>query len=141
MSETENKEIKINLTDLKNYDVLKVPVLEGEQNWSENSPQTQEYINLVSELEILAKYMAMRISTGPEVKDSILKRCATLNVILDTLVTNVAISGWDLYGVTGELWLNMYMSMSGKIKTVQLLRAIHNQNQKLAREKMGSAIV
>jgi hypothetical protein len=137
-----NKEIKIKYSDVLNYDPKNVPFPVGMGNWDKTNQPTEEYKNMMGELSMLMKYVAMKISEGcPEVKESMIKRCATLSVLLNDLVGNVAIDGWHAYGITSELHNNLYMSMSGKMKTLELLRTINTINQQKVKQKMGSAIV
>lgn len=140
-----NKSIMIKYSDVINYDPLKAFRPENIEMWNANSPQTQEYKDMMEELTVLVRYIAMRISTGPEVKDNTLKRCATYSTLLNELVINVAVDGWHTYGVLMELSNNVYMSMSGKMKTIELLRSITIANQmksaQTMKEKMGSSVV
>jgi|SRR3989304_9496988 len=136
-----NKEIVIKYKDVLSVDLNKIEVPELLKIWSAKEPQTQEYKDLVEELGVIAKYIGVRISTGAEVKDSISKRCATLSVILSAIVENTLIDGYSAYGVLSEIEKNLYMDITGKHKTLDLLKLIHLKSQEKAKQKMGSAIV
>lgn len=136
-----NKEIIIKYKDVLSVDLSKIELPELLEGWTSQKPQTQEYKDLVEELGVIAKYIALRISTGPEVKDSITKRCATLSVILSAIVENTLIDGFHAYGVLSEVEKNLYMDISGKHKTINLLRMISIWNQEKIKQKMGNAVV
>lgn len=140
-SEKQDKEIKISYSEVLNFDPTKIPIPECMGGWDKENPQSKEYGDMMEELGILARYISMRLATGPEVKDNVTKRCASFAIILNEIVINTSLDGWHVYGVLSELQNNIYMSISGRMKTIELLKMISLRSQQKVKEKMGSAIV
>jgi hypothetical protein len=137
-----NKQVIINYKDVMPYNPNNVPIPIGMKEWKINELPSKEYAEMMSELIILIRYIAMKISQGcSEVQESMPKRCASLSLILNELVQSVAIDGWHMYGLTLELQQNTYMSLGGKTQVIDILNAINIANKKLAENKMKGAIV
>jgi len=131
-----NKEIKIKYSEILAYDPSKVPMLAGMDNWDKDHPMTEEYRQMMEELGMLARYMAMKMSSGcGEVKESMIKRCACLSVILHQMIESMAIDGWHMYGLTAELHHDVYMNMGGRSRTIELLNIIRERTQKLNQKR------
>jgi hypothetical protein len=110
-------------------------------NWDKDQKPTEEYTKMMEELGVLAHYIAMKISCGcPEVQDSIIKRCASLSIILNELLMNTAIDGWHVYGLTAELHHNVYMNMGGRAKTLELLQLIRAKTLQRQQETLSKTM-
>jgi hypothetical protein len=129
-------EFCIKRKDIIEYSPVNVPLPVGSTTWSKDNPPSQEYKEMLDKIVTLTRYIGMEISKGcPELEENMVKRCSTLSIIFDELIRSVAIDGWHLYGLTAELHNNVYMSLGGKEKVLELLQALSKFNEKKIMEK------
>jgi DNA-directed RNA polymerase subunit RPC12/RpoP len=116
----------------------KVPKYETPENqdvWKNKEEMSPEYIKLNQTLQILAMFIARNCNEGPEVKDNINKRLALISTVLRVIVDNLAITGYDCYGLLTELLQDMYLKVSGKKHILRILAQIEQMQEQLAQEK------
>jgi hypothetical protein len=135
------KEICVKYKDVINFNPMNSPLPSGLNNWNDKNPPTKEYKEILADLVLLTRFIGMKISEGcPELKENMIKRCATLSIIFEELAKSVAIDGWHLYGLTSELHNNTYMSLNGKQKIVEVISAISKFNEKKIMEKSSDYV-
>lgn len=118
------------------YDnVPKYECPENQRLWASQAEISQEYQKMVGTLSIIATFMARTCNEGPEVKDNVTKRLITVKTVLDTFLQNLSLTGYDIYGLLTESLHDAYMDISGRQKTVKLLREIQEKSSKLGAKK------
>lgn len=104
--------------------------------WDKDHPQSKEYEAMMEELAVLIQYIAMKLNTGPEVSESIMKRCASLSVLFYEMLTKTCIDGYHAYGVISEIEKNLYMDIGGKQKVIELLQFMSIRAQQKMKNKV-----
>jgi len=134
----EKKRLIIDLTFLDKAKKYSVP--DALKAWKDTSEVSEEYKDMAEELQILCAYIAHRLNEGPEVSASHVKKCATLKSVLENIILQTFIDGYHRYGVLLEVILNVYMKISGKMRTIQLLKEIQLAKKELMKEKFGDYV-
>ena len=108
---------------------------ENQAIWKNKIDMSEDYIKLNRTLQVLAMYLARACNEGPEVKDNINKRLALVSTILRVLFDNLAITGYDAYGLLAELLMDTHMKISGKRHVINILAQIEEMKEQIAQEK------
>ena len=126
--------LDIDLTELFTH----VPEVKHEELWKTKEEMTEDYKKLAQSLSFLATYIARNINEGPEVKDNTSKRILLARTILGVLINNLAISGYEVYGILHEISEDTFMSISGKrhimMALAQVAQASQAESQKHSRD-------
>jgi hypothetical protein len=101
-----------------------VVVPENQKLWESREEMSKEYIELLGTLQILALYIARNINEGPEVKDNSGKRLVLTKTVLEILIGNLAISGYDVYGLLTEMIHDIYMQISGQKRLIRAFQTV-----------------
>ena len=117
--------LDIDLTDLFTH----IPEFKVEELWKNKEEITEDYKKLSQMLSFLAVYMARNINEGPEVKDNTSKRILLARTILGMLVHNLAISGYDVYGILTEIMHETFMETSGRKYIMMALGQVAQASQ------------
>lgn len=126
--------LDIDLEDL----FTKVPrcvVPENQSIWASKADMSEDYIKLNQELQVLSMYIARACNEGPEVKDNINKRLSLISTVLRIMLGNLAITGYDAYGLLAELLQDTYMKVSGKKHILNILARIDEAKEEISKEK------
>ena len=122
-----------------NLDELDKPVerrmQQGCEIWQRNEDISPEFQEFMENLKYLSKYLAVCVNEGPEVKDNIMKRMVAIKLVIEEIFQNLNINGYLAYGILFETLGDVYMNVSGKQKTIGLLRQIFNRGEQLAKQK------
>jgi len=122
-----------------NLDELDKPVerrvQQGCEIWQKDEDLSPEFKDMVENVKYIAKYLAVCINEGPEVKDNIMKRMVVLKLVFEEILQNANINGYLAYGVLFESLGDVYMNVSGKQKMVGLLRQLFSRGEELSKEK------
>lgn len=133
VDDKETFHLDINIKDL----FTKIPPYETAENqriWSCQEEQSKEYMELRGKLTVLAMYIARSINEGPEVKDNINKRLVLARSIIGLIFDNVAITGYDAYGILIEMQQSLFMRVDGR-KYIMALLAQIEQTRATAAQK------
>lgn len=129
----------IDLEELANH-IPDVKTPENQGIWKSREEMSDEYVKLNQGLQVLAIYIARNINEGPEVKDNINKRIILARTILGLIVDNLAVTGYDIYGMLTEMQYDIYMRVSGK-KQVLLTIAQVAQAEEEERRKQSESYI
>jgi hypothetical protein len=108
---------------------------QGCEIWQKDEDVSPEFQEFIENLKYLSKYLAVCVNEGPEVKDNIMKRMVALKLVIEEFFQNLNINGYLAYGMLFETLGDVYMNISGKQKTIGLLRQIFNRGEQLAKQK------
>lgn len=125
--------LEINLDTLN--DALKIETPANQSIWKDDTEMSEEYKLMLSTLCIIAKYIARVCNEGPEVKDNINKRLVTIKTIMDTFTNNLAINGYNLYGLLAENLHDAYMKISGTHQIISAVKKMQAKSERLSMEK------
>jgi hypothetical protein len=117
--------LDIDLTELFTH----IPDIKTEEIWKSKEEMSEDYVKLAQMLQLLAVYMARNINEGPEVKDNTSKRILLARTILGVLINNLAISGYDVYGILTEITQETFMKITGRKFILQALGQIAQASQ------------
>lgn len=117
--------LDIDLTELFTH----IPDVKTEEVWKTKEEMSEDYKKLVQSLSFLAVYIARNINEGPEVKDNTSKRILLSRAIIGILVNNLAISGYEVYGILTELIQETFMNITGKRFILQALGQVAQASQ------------
>jgi hypothetical protein len=112
--EEKKKIFQINIDLEKLAEPHKCNVPENQIVWQSKKEMSKEYLELNKELQILALYIAKCCNEGPEVKDNINKRLVLARIVFGIILDNLAVTGYDAYGMLLEMLQDTYMKISGK---------------------------
>lgn len=140
LPEPEKKEDKKNIFVLNiDLDELmkfpKIPIPENQTVWQVKGDMSPDYIKLSQSLQVLAIYIARCCNEGPEVKDNVNKRLMLLHTILQLILENMNISGYDCYGLLTDLLQDFHMKISGRKYVGKILQDIKKEEEQIAQEK------
>jgi hypothetical protein len=110
-------------------------VQQGCEIWQKDEDLSPEFKDLMENLKYISKYLAVCVNEGPEVKDNIMKRMVAIKLVIEEIFQNVNINGYLAYGILFETLGDVYMSISGKQKTVGLLKQLFSKGEELAKQK------
>jgi hypothetical protein len=108
---------------------------ENQSIWKNRIDMSEDYIKLNQTLQVLAMYIARACNEGPEVNNNINKRLALISTVLRVIIDNLAVTGYDAYGLLTELIQDTYMRVSGKRHVVNILAQIEGAKEQIAKEK------
>jgi hypothetical protein len=111
---------------------------ENQAIWENRKEMSDEYLKMSHELQILALYMAKCCNEGPEVKDNVNKRLVLVRLLLGMLLDNLAITGYDAYGMLLELLMDTYMKVSGRRHMLSTIAQVMKIQDELNKEKSAS---
>lgn len=117
--------LDIDLTELFSH----IPDVKTEELWKTKEDMTEDYKKLVHMLSLLAVYIARNINEGPEVKDNTSKRILLARTIMGMLIHNLAISGYEVYGILTEITQETFMEITGKKFILQALSQVAQASQ------------
>jgi hypothetical protein len=122
--------LDIDLTELFTHPVE----VKHDELWKTKEEMSEDYKKLAQSLSYLAIYIARNINEGPEVKDNSAKRILLARTILGMLINNLAISGYEIYGVLTEITQETFMNITGKkyimMTLAQVAQATQAESQK-----------
>lgn len=123
--------------DLENlFTKIPIPITPENQGiWKSKEEMSEGYIKLNRDLQCLAMYIARSCNEGPEVKDNVNKRLALISTVLKVIFDNLAVTGYDAYGLLAEMQLDIYMKISGRRHIINTLAQIEEAKEELAQEK------
>jgi len=124
---------ELNLDELDNP--IERRMQQGCEIWQKDTDITPEFKDMMENLKYLSKYLAVCINEGPEVKDNIMKRMVALKLVIEEIFQNVNINGYLAYGILFETLGDVYMNISGKQKTIGLLRQLFKKGEEIAKKK------
>ena len=108
--------------------------------WKNTEDMTQEYKDMLAELITCTRYIVSRLNEGPEVNMSIVKRTATLKVVLTDLILYTMIDGYHRFGVLTEVLNDILMRINLPIHMQRLLISKSIQQEKNNEEKIESYV-
>jgi hypothetical protein len=111
---------------------------ENQRVWASHKEMSEGYIKLNQHLQVLAMYIARSCNEGPEVKDNINKRVILARTVLGMIVDNLAITGYDAYGMLVEMQQDLFMKVDGKKHIINTLAQVEQAKAEIAQEKAHS---
>ena len=102
--------------------ITKIP--DCQKVWTSREDMSKEYIELHHVLMILAIYIARQINEGPEVYENISKRLVLTKTIMTTILDNLAITGYDAFGVLNDMLFETYMKVNGRKFILQTMAQV-----------------
>jgi hypothetical protein len=117
--------LDIDLTELFTH----VPDVKTEGIWKTKEEMSEDYLKLAQSLSFLAVYMARNINEGPEVKENTSKRIVLARTMLGLIINNLAISGYEVYGILTEITQETFMKISGKKYILETLGQVAQASQ------------
>lgn len=115
--------LEIDLDELVSHTpTTKIP--ECQQVWKSREDMSKEYIELHHVLQILALYIARNINEGPEVNENINKRLILARIIFGTILDNLAITGYDAFGLLTDMLHDSYMKVNGRKFILQTIAQV-----------------
>lgn len=134
-NEDEMYHLNINVREL----FTKIPIHEtpeNQQTWHHQEEMSKEYMDLRGELTILALYIARACNEGPEVNENVNKRIILARTVLGMIIDNLAITGYDAYGMIIEMQQSLFMRVDGKKQIMAILTQIE-QAKAIAAQKQS----
>jgi len=126
--------LSINIEELFLHIPDKVPP-SNQEVWHSSKEMSDEYKKLNQTLQVLAMYIARQCNEGPEVKDNINKRLILTRTILGIIIDNLAITGYDCYGMLLEMLQDTFMKISGRRHILSVLSQVEDMKEELAKKQ------
>ena len=131
--------IDIDLDELINHTpTTKIP--DNQEIWHSREDMTKDYVELHKGLQILALYIASNINEGPEVNDNISKRLVLTRTILGTIIDNLAITGYDAFGLLTDMLFDAYMKVNGRKFIIQTMAQVAAAEEEMRKKQSESYI-
>lgn len=133
----EKKKQVLNLSiDLKElYNIPQFTVPENQVVWQRREDMSPDYMKLNQTLQILAMYIARSCNEGPEVKDNVTKRLILVRTVIGIIMDNIAITGYDAYGLLTEMLQETFMKISGRRHILGVISEVKEEREQEAQEK------
>lgn len=111
---------------------------DNQKVWKCQQELSEDYKKLNQQLQILGMYIARACNEGPEVKDNVNKRIILASTVIRMIVDNLAITGYDAYGMLIELQQDLFMKVDGKRHILNVLAEIEQAKEEMAKEQADS---
>lgn len=107
--------VSIELSELDKELSAEKEIPDSLKTWEDGEEPSREYQELLVTLISLAKLIALKLNTGPETKDSIVKRSVTMKMIIQSILDFTFIDGYHRHGVLSEIMNDIYLKTSGRM--------------------------
>jgi len=98
------KTLTIDITDL--FKEYKTP--KNMELWDKTNKMTNECKEMIAELSTIIAYVAEQLNDGPEVKESIAKRCMILKSLVSFLMNQTFLDHLHRYGILHQVMNEMF---------------------------------